>query len=299
MRPLSERQKRWAEAAFVNGPLRPIASVAFRALLNLEAAAAARLPARDPDCGFSDVTALIKTFERPAQCARLIRSIHRLYPDMNVVVVDDSRQPRPISGTKSVILPFDSGVSAGRQAGLAHITTPFVLNLDDDFLLYGGSRVGAALMTLRDHPEIDLIGGRVIDLPLMIEHDFRNARLHPTAATSVVPTGTRIGDVEILDKVPNFFLARTESVLAVGWDKQLKRLDHADFFTRAKGRIVSGLLRHFRVLHLRDPFNAYYRAHRDRIDDDLALLAAKYPAAGKANHRAAPALAPSTEDPET
>ena len=56
-----------------------------------------------------------------------------------------------------------------------------------------------------------------------------------------------------------------------------KRLDHADFFTRAKGKIVSGLLDEFRVLHLRDPFDLGYRAFRDDLAADVAFLRSAYP----------------------
>ena len=63
---------------------------------------------------------------------------------------------------------------------------------------------------------------------------------------------------------------------AVGWDAELKRLDHADFFTRAKGRIVSGMWEDFRILHLRDPFNTAYLAHRHDLARDHALLAERY-----------------------
>jgi glycosyltransferase involved in cell wall biosynthesis len=279
VKPLSQRQKQWAEAYLVRGPLRAVARPAFRALLGAQVAAASLLSRRPEPVDASAITAVIKTFERPRACARLVRSLQRLYPAMPILVVDDSRDPRPIAGTRLIALPFDSGVGAGRQAGLEQVRTPFVLNLDDDFLLYGGANLGMALDALRQHPQLDLLGGRVIDLPLFITHDFRRASLFPTQAAPKVSPGTRFGAVEVLDKVPNFFLARTDAVRAVGWNPALKRLDHADFFTRAKGRIVSGLLETFRVLHLRDPFDTAYRAFRDDLAADLTYLRATYPGA--------------------
>jgi hypothetical protein len=56
----------------------------------------------------------------------------------------------------------------------------------------------------------------------------------------------------------------------------LKRIDHADFFTRARGRLTSGMLDAFRILHLRDPFDAPYRAFRDDAAADLAYLRRTY-----------------------
>ena len=276
MKPLSDRQKAWAEKHVVRGRLRVIAKPAWRALLAAETTAASLVLSRQP-FDASPVTAVIKTFERPEGCARLVRSLQRLYPAMPIVVVDDSREPRRIDGTTLISLPFDSGVGAGRQAGLDAVRTPFLLNLDDDFLLYGGTNLGTALDALLRNSQLDLVGGRVIDLPLFITHDFRRAALFATNAISKVEPGTRFGEVEVLDKVPNFFLARTAAVRSVGWNPSLKRLDHADFFTRAKGRIASGLLDSFRALHLRDPFNTDYRVHRDDVAADLAFLRAAYP----------------------
>jgi hypothetical protein len=277
MKPLSPPLKRWAEQRLVRGRLRPIAEPVYRLVLAAEVAAAEAASRRPEAIDASAVTAVIKTFERPRACARLVRSVQRRYPAMPIIVVDDSRAPCQIPGTRLVRLPFDSGVGAGRQAGLDLVDTPFLLNLDDDFLLYRGTLLGAALDALLKHPELDLVGGRVIDLPLLITHDFRRAALFPTAARPKIVPGTRVGPVEVLDKVPNFFLARTEAVRAVGWNPALKRLDHADFFTRARGRIVSGLLDEFRVLHLRDPFNAPYRQFRDDTAADLAYLRSAYP----------------------
>jgi len=276
MKPFSDRQKAWAEAHVVRGPLRPIASLAYHGLLRAQVAAAGLVPRRPEPVDASRITAVIKTFERPHACARLVASLKRLYPAMLIIVVDDSRSPLQLNGVETVVLPFDSGVGAGRQAGLDRVGTPFLLNLDDDFLLYGGSHVGAALAALDQTPSLDLVGGRVIDLPLLITHDFRRAALFPTKARPKIAPGTRLGQVEVLDKVPNFFLARTEAVRAVGWNPKLKRLDHADFFTRAKGRIASGMLDDFRVLHLRDPFNAAYRSFRDDVAADLAYLRSTY-----------------------
>jgi hypothetical protein len=272
LKPLSDRQKKWAEAHLVRGRLRTVARPAYRALLGAQVAAASFVSRRPEPVDTSGITAVIKTFGRPKACARLVRSLQRLYPAMPIVVVDDSREPRSISGTSLVRLPFDSGVGTGRQAGLERVETPFLLNLDDDFLLYRGTHLGLALDALSRHSQLDLVGGRVIDLPLFITHDFRRASLFTTNASSRLAPGTRLGAVEVLDKVPNFFLARTDAVRAVGWNPRLKRLDHADFFTRARGKIVSGLLDSFRVLHLRDPFETDYRAFRDDLAADLAYL---------------------------
>lgn len=275
MKPLGDRTKTWAQAHLVRGPLRRIFSPAYRAVLQAQATAAG-IGARPDPLDTSTITAVIKTFERPRACGRLVASLKRLHPNLAIIVVDDGRDPRPIAGTTHISLPFDSGVGAGRQAGLDRVETPFVLNLDDDFLAWRGTNLAAALDALARYPQLDLVGGTVIDLPLLIIHDFRTATLFPTSAQPKLPLGTRLGPVEVLDKVPNFFLARTEAVRAVGWNPVLKRVDHADFFTRARGRIASGIIDTFRILHLRDPFDAAYRVFRDDAAANLAYLRTTY-----------------------
>lgn len=277
MKPLSERTKAFAYRYLADGPARPLAAAAWRGLLAAEAGLLALLPTPRDDGATDDVTAVIKTFERPRRCAALIASMRRRYPALRIVVVDDSRVPGDWPGAETVRMPFDSGVGRGRQAGLERVRTPFVLNLDDDFLFYSGTRLGAAAAMLRAEPRIDLLGGIVIDLPLFITHDFRRSSLAPVGREPKSPLGTRIGPAEVMDKVPNFFLARADAVRAVGWDPALKRLDHADFFARARGRLTSAQWRGFKVLHRRDPFDRGYLAFRNDLAADRALLAGRYP----------------------
>lgn len=277
VRPLSEGQKRLAYRMFASGPQRRIARQAWRLLLAL--AIRRRQRGRSPQRGaaLSDVTAVIKTFERPRRCRELIGSIRRLYPGLKIIVADDSAQPVDHPGTQMIRLPFDSGVGAGRQAALDSVETEFVLNLDDDFLFCAKTDVGAARDLLRQYPEVDILGGQVIDLPLGIVHDFAAAHLHSIAREPLLPPGTRLGPLRVLDKVPNFFLARTASVKAVGWDPSLRRLDHADFFTRARGRLVTAMWDGWQILHCRDPFDDAYLRFRNDVAADRLILARRYP----------------------
>lgn len=278
MKPLTDQQKEWAQDWLVRGPLRPVAHMALMAMLNLELATHALMSrTRAPDISLSDVTIVIKTFERPKRCQALIRSIRRLYPQLPIIVVDDSLHPARFEGVKNITLPFDSGVSAGRNAGLAAVQTPYFVNLDDDIIFYRKTLLSDALSLLQNHPEIDIMGGEVIDLPLYITHDFRCGMIHPTDALPVLPSGTRIGILEVHDKVAsNIFIARTDSVRKVGWDPKVKRLDHADFYTRAKGRLTSVHNPELQALHVRNPFNAAYLDFRLDLEEDYAYLRRKY-----------------------
>ena len=63
-----------------------------------------------------DVTAIIKTFERPHALTRLLRSIQKFYPELRVIVGDGSFSPSPRRDVQYIRLPPDVGVSAGRNA---------------------------------------------------------------------------------------------------------------------------------------------------------------------------------------
>ena len=81
-----------------------------------------------------DITVLIKTFERPKSCAALLTSVRQFYPDIPIVLVDDSKTPFRATGehVTSIHLPFDSGVSKGRNAGVEKVQTRYTFLCDDD-----------------------------------------------------------------------------------------------------------------------------------------------------------------------
>ena len=99
-----------------------------------------------------DVTIAVKTFQRPEALLRLVESIRRFYPEIAVHVVDDSEQPLdavPEGITRYRHLPFNSlGVSAGRNFGLRHVETEYVLVCDDDMVFGRRTDLGAMLRAL-------------------------------------------------------------------------------------------------------------------------------------------------------
>ena len=68
----------------------------------------------------------------------------------------------------------------------------------------------------------------------------------------------------MVDKVQNYFIARTESVRRVRWNNDLKVLEHTEFFTRARGGITTAFRDDMLVLHAKTPFDIAYHRHRFR-----------------------------------
>src|SRR5690606_3431510 len=104
-------------------------------------------------------------------------------------VADDSREPCRLPGVEVVALPFDSGVSAGRQAALDRVRTRYTWLLDDDFVVYRGTRLDLAFDALERHSDLDLVGGPVINLPLLRKNRSDPAGIFPTLAEPRIPLG--------------------------------------------------------------------------------------------------------------
>ena len=277
---LLERFLKPVGRAFARHPwLGPLTAPLFHALVTVEIAVCrlAEPLRRRPDADdplLDQLTLVIKAFERPKSLARLLRSIRRLYPRIAIIVVDDSRDARPLPGVETVLLPFDSGVSAGRNAGLARVRTPYAMVLDDDFLFYRRTDLAAALRKLVAEPAIDILGGYVITLPAVQWNDSGST---PSYKPEAGPLSGRVGGLERRRKVPNFYLARREPLARLGWDAALKRLDHVDFFTRADGVLCTVFDPALRCLHVKSLFDRHYLGFRYGCQDDLALLSARYP----------------------
>ena len=200
-------------------------------------------------------TALVKTFDRPREVQRLVKSLHRTHPGLEIIVVDDSRTRPDVPDATLLSMPFNSGISAGRNAGLAEITTPYFLLLDDDHICYRHTRIADAIATMEAHPEIDILGGQVLNFPDLRVHDYSHAGLFPHERDFLHEPGTLVGGLPVVPKAPNFFLGRTEAVRSLGWSDDLKVLEHRDFFTRAVGVLTTVQDSSFRILHARNPFN--------------------------------------------
>jgi glycosyltransferase involved in cell wall biosynthesis len=260
----------------VHGRARTIAQPVHDALVATQLAVAGRAPITPTTVVDDKVTLLIKTFERPALIARLVTSIRRTYPTVPIIVVDDSRVPSALPGVETIVLPYDRGVSAGRQAGLERVTTPYVMVLDDDFVFYRATRIERAVALLERQPRIDIVGGQLIDLPYLRFREPPLGRIFPTSATPREPIGSTIDGLMVCDKVANFYVARTDGIRKVGWTPALRRVDHADFFTRALGVLVSVFDRSLRAFHAQTPFDTAYMAHRLDTAHDQAILAARW-----------------------
>ncbi len=270
MKPLSARQKNFLYGKLVYGRLRVLAKPCYNliigSILLFNRVIDFFVPKDDSD--ISDITIVIKTFERPYAVKRLVRSIKRRYPKANILVVNDSKNPSSLDGVDNLIMPYDTGISAGRNAALDRIKTQYLLLLDDDFVFSRRQKLGFLISQMEEHDRIDILGGRCIDLPFCIIHGFQNIPV-PSSVEPKTPLNLMLGENRVVDKVQNYFIARTESIRRIRWNNDLKVLEHTEFFTRARGQITTAFRDDMLVLHAKTPFDIAYHHHRSRTRTTL------------------------------
>lgn len=189
----------------------------------------------------AQTTAIIKTFQRPQCLDRLIRSIRTYYPELRIIVGDDGFEPSLRSDVEYVRLPVDIGTSAGRNALLERVTTPFYLLLDDDVEFRAETDVRKLARLVADGT-LDLAAGDCVRVkrkffvlklrpqPFHGLFEFRHDELRLVAGSLGEGRGFTLCDI-----THNFYVARKDAVQAIGgWDSDLKTNEHIEFFVRAR-----------------------------------------------------------------
>ena len=194
-----------------------------------------------------EVSIIVKTFERTAAIERLLHSILlSSAAQCRILVGDASREPvldawPSHPNVERFRLPFDSGLSYGRNFLVDRVTTPYCVVLDDDLLFTEETRLELLLALVKEHG-FDLAAGEgnllVRGQPghANIERAGRKLRLVAGAKPRALHNG-----LPVYDMVSNFFLATTGSVRDIRWDEQFPVYgNHIDFFMRysAKYRVT-------------------------------------------------------------
>lgn len=187
-----------------------------------------------------DVSLVIKTFERPSVLHRLVESVRRFYPRLTVIVVDDSAEPLdpvPEGVTSYCRLPFRSGAGHGRNVGLRHVETPYVLFADDDFVFGRDTDLAKMLRVLR-RTRFDVVSCALVELDPETGAEKGVKWVEGTAEvegdTCTFRYGGTRGYVDgypVYDVLSQFFLADRARLGDDPWDSRLKiGCEHSDLF---------------------------------------------------------------------
>ncbi|XP_037349162.1 beta-1,4 N-acetylgalactosaminyltransferase 2 [Talpa occidentalis] len=189
------------------------------------------------------VTIATKTFLRPQKLMTMLQSIRKYYPDLTVIVADDSKEPLEINdeNVEYYFMPFGKGWFAGRNLAISQVTTKYVLWVDDDFLFNEKTKV-EVLVEVLEKTELDVVGGSVLgntfQFKLLLEQGKDGDCVHRRAGFFQRLDG--FPKCVVTSGVVNFFLAHTERLQRVGFDPRLQRVAHSEFFIDGLGSLLVG-----------------------------------------------------------
>jgi len=188
---------------------------------------------------YTDVTCVIKTFLRPKSIKNCIKSIYKYYPKISVHVADDSHEDNEYvkkTVKKYIRLPFDSGLSKGRNALIDSVKTKYVLLMDDDTLFTQHTKLELMYFVL-ENTTFDIVAGLYND-----KRSDKNCCRYGMFSMQKDVLHIKYNKYRkmhegypMYDICPNFFMGRTESIARVKWDNKLKICEHIDFYVRANG----------------------------------------------------------------
>ena len=217
-----------------------------------------------------DTTILIKTFERPESLSALLDSLELIGVDCPIMVADDgeTKSSQVCAGRPNVLylpMPFDRGLSGGRNFLVSQVETQFCILLDDDFIVRDPTCLPHLVSEL-DHHDYDIVAGSLMLEDGRIQH-YEGWMIEQGGVLYMLRY-TAHGRTVPMEIVLNFFAARAEVLRTVMWDDELKVCEHEDFFWRARTHGVRvGYSPRDCAIHLRDHGSARYRSFRNRIPE--------------------------------
>ena len=231
----------------------------------------------------SEIAVGIKTFLREATLFKALDAIekylqlpHRLYiaDDGEASVKKEYRyQQLENKGHEIIKLPFNSGISVGRNEVIKKAIEDYILIMDDDIALQDSTSIIKMKNILDANDDIGICSGMLfsengdymasekyqkglrfeIDRGMLLRHPSIN-KIH------------KVGDAFYVyaDQVVNFFLAKRAVFDDITWDNRIKvEWEHLDFFLRLKetkwkvASCINSKATHLNSLH--DPNYNYYR----------------------------------------
>ncbi|XP_002735531.1 beta-1,4 N-acetylgalactosaminyltransferase 1-like [Saccoglossus kowalevskii] len=198
------------------------------------------------------VTIVAKTFERYDCVNALISSVNKFYPNMTIIIADDSENKQKLEGNnvKHYLMPFLEGYAAGKNLLVSQVRTKYFLWVDDDFVFTNHTILERFIEKLESPTaELDLVAGQLMSPEGKIsiflnkhswaQASYTNEENGGCISESHASYGTlkEFPNCQLKDMVINFFMAKTEAVRKVGFDLEFERISHRDFYVDALGHL--------------------------------------------------------------
>jgi glycosyltransferase involved in cell wall biosynthesis len=225
-------------------------------------------------------TVVVPTRDRVALLAETLRSIDAQQPRPAVIVADDgSRDATPalLAGRDVTVVRNDLGgwgAGEARNAGLAHVSTPFVAFVDSDDLLVPGA-LAALAAVLAERPDAPFAFG----LGLAAARDA--AGWSPRGLIQPMPGENpgSSGAIYARNFVPSSgALVRTETIRAAGgYDASLVFSEDLDLWLRLAEQGTPAHLSRLVVIHRRHGGNRHLSAAAQADEETITRCAAARP----------------------
>uniref|UniRef100_A0A8C0G7E7 Glycosyltransferase 2-like domain-containing protein n=1 Tax=Chelonoidis abingdonii TaxID=106734 RepID=A0A8C0G7E7_CHEAB len=216
------------------------------------------------------VTITTKTFLRYHKLRLLIKSIRQYYPDIKIIVADDSEVPEKIveENVEHYIMPFGKGWFAGRNLAISQVTTKYYLWVDDDYLFTENTKI-EKLLDVLERTNLDMVGGSVngntYSFQLLYEQGDDSGCLHLRYGSFHKLEG--FPNCVVTSGVVNFYLAHTDKSRHVSYDPLLQRVAHSEYFMDGVGILLVGSCSHVSIGH---------QAHNPASEPNLTKVEDQY-----------------------
>ncbi|XP_070547560.1 beta-1,4 N-acetylgalactosaminyltransferase 1-like [Ptychodera flava] len=229
------------------------------------------------------VTVVTKTFERYDVVRRLIASIRKYYPRVEILIADDSKDLQMLDGkgVNQYIMPFARGWFAGRNLLVSQVRTKYFLWVDDDFIFTKNTKLEKFVEKFEaPNSNLDLVAGRyenkhgaLIDRNYdhVIERQWSEDGYCMNRSKGNYGPLQGFPQCNRTDEVTNFFMAKTLSVRAFGFDPAMvySRAAHHEFFWDGLGRLRVASCNDVTVQHFFTHNNSeIYETYRRGGNDD-------------------------------
>ena len=201
-------------------------------------------------------TFIIKTFERPDKPVALVKSIQKFYPEVPIIIIDDSKKPIKEKWAPHIQYAhteYDIGLSEGRNRAVKLVKTKYFVLLDDDFEFTERTKI-EIFKELLEKYNFDLIGADLVNYDWHISKFAGFFKIYRKVLYSCIYRDPTDGyDAIPVDFTHNFFLAKTDVIQKNLWDSELKTAEHESFFLNLKNNHVKvGYTPHININHWPD-----------------------------------------------
>jgi cytidyltransferase-like protein len=183
-------------------------------------------------------------------------------------------QQLELEGHEIILLPYNSGISIGRNSIIRQVKEDYILITDDDVVLADPLSLQNMKTVLDANDEIGLVAAvlKQENGQFFANEHYSKGLLFEFRSNLLVrlPSSGNIQNINgilyrLADQVPNIFLAKREVFNEVRWDDRIKvEYEHMDFFLNLqKTRWKAAICLNAEATHLTsNPDGEYYRYRR-------------------------------------